>query len=62
MPLFCVCVCVADGDSDTDSVPHLSRADMDRLLLDPAGYINLSIYIHHLLLCYTIADLSSNVC
>lgn len=56
--LKCLFFCVADGDSDTDSVPRLSTADMDRLLLDPAGYI-------YFIICYFVIrmhGLSANVC
>ncbi|KAL8095252.1 hypothetical protein AgCh_036638 [Apium graveolens] len=36
----------ANGDSDTDSVPRLSRADMDRLLLDPAGWASIRLGVN----------------
>ncbi|XP_059646112.1 phosphatidylinositol 4-phosphate 5-kinase 4 isoform X2 [Cornus florida] len=35
-----------NGDPDTESVPHLSRADTDQLLVEPAGWTSVSLGVN----------------
>uniref|UniRef100_A0A5B7BIK9 Phosphatidylinositol 4-phosphate 5-kinase n=1 Tax=Davidia involucrata TaxID=16924 RepID=A0A5B7BIK9_DAVIN len=37
---------IEDGDPETESVPRLSRADMDQLLLDPAGWASIRLGVN----------------